>query len=198
MAEAPDMLDFLLDDIPVKGRKARPVRGTVVRELTAEDVTALVAEEKGSKAPALKRISERHRALARNLASGMDVGEAAIICGYDISRVSILQADPTFKELLEFYRRDVDATYRGLHDRLFGLAMDAAEELSVRLEEEPEKVSVGQLLEVVKMGADRTGHGPQSQTTNLNVNVDLANRLEEARKRVRERRFSAVIEAKPE
>lgn len=188
------MLDYLLDDVPVKGRKAKPVEAAVVRALEPEDVGLLVEMEKGSKPSALKRISERHHALARNLAAGMSPGEAAIVCGYDLSRVSILQADPTFKELLEFYRKDVDATYRGLHERLFGLAMDAAEELSVRLEEEPEKVSVGQLLEVVKMGADRTGHGPQSTSTNLNVNVDLANRLEEARKRVKERRFSPVIE----
>lgn len=189
------MLDYLLDDIPVRGRKARAVSAEVVRELDETDLGVLVAEEKGSTPSPIKRISERHHALARQLAAGTTVSEAALICGYDISRVSILQADPTFKELVEFYRQDITRETRGLHERMYGLSMEAAAVLSERLEEESEKISVGQLIEVLKMGADRTGFGPQSTSTNLNVNVDLANRLEEARKRVKERRYTPMIEA---
>ena len=44
-------------------------------------------------------------------------------------------------------------------------------------------MTTGQLLDIVKMGADRTGHGPQTTATNLNVNVDIAAKLEAARKR---------------
>lgn len=172
-------------DIPrTRGRAARPVTAVVVRPLDRNDLTFL-AEEKGSAAPAIKRLSERHHALARNLASGMKPGEAALICGYVSSRVSILQADPAFKELVEFYRRDVTAQYRDLHQRLGGLAMDAAEELAERLEETPEDLSIGQLMEITKMGADRTGYGPQSSTTNLNINIGAADRLKAARERVR-------------
>ncbi len=158
----------------------------VARELDAADL-ALLQEEKGSGTSALKRLSDRHHALAKNLAGGMPPGDAAIVSGYVLSRVSILQTDPAFRELVEFYRREVTAQYRDLHQRLSGLALDAAEELSARLEEEPEKVSIGQLLEITKMGADRTGHGPASSTTNLNVNVDLAGRLQRARERVNAR-----------
>lgn len=180
------MLDF--GELRTTGRAARAVQGEVLRELDETDL-ALLAEEKGSVAPPLKRISERHHNLARNLASGMAAGEAAIVCNYDPSRISILLADPTFKELVDFYRADVDRTFRDLHGRLFGIAMDAAEELATRLEDEEKakELSVGQLIEVVKMGADRTGHGPQTQNTNLNVNVDLANRLQAARERVSKR-----------
>lgn len=149
----------------------------------------LLQEEKGSKPSALKRLSERHHALARNLASGMSPSEAAVICGYALSRVSILQDDPAFQELLAFYRQDVELAYRDLHTRLSGLALDAADELADRLEENPETISVGQLMEVVKLGADRTGFGPQSSSTNLNVNVDLASRLQAARERVASRRL---------
>lgn len=161
-----------------------------MRELDSADMV-LLSQERATKPSAIKRLTERHHNLARNLASGMAVGEAATFCGYTISRVSILQNDPAFKELLEFYREDAARPYRDLHVRLSGLALDAAEELSNRLEEEPEKISIGQLTELTKLGADRTGHGPQS-STNLNVNIDLAGRLEAARKRVALRKFEVI------
>lgn len=188
------MLEDIFDGLQVMGRKRRDVSATAVRGLTSEDLVTLMDGEKGSQAPALKRISERHHALARLLAGGTPPGEAALIAGYDNSRVSILQNDPAFNELVEFYREDITRELRGLHERMYGLALDAADVLQDRLEDEPEKVSVGQLLEVLKIGADRTGFGPSSQTTNVNVNVDLANRLEAARKRVKARQYGTVIE----
>ena len=175
-----------------RGRAARPIVAEVVRELGPADL-GLLGEERGSTPSALKRLSDRHHALARNLASGMAPGEAAIMSGYVLSRVSILQDDPAFRELVAFYRRDVEFSYRDLHQRLSGLALDAAEELADRLETEPEKVSVGQLMEITKMGADRTGFGPQSSTTNVNVNVDLAGRLQRARERVAARMIEGAV-----
>jgi hypothetical protein len=165
------------------GRAAKPPSAEVVRELDEADIV-LLSEEKGSEAPPLKRLSERHHSLARSLAGGMSPSEAAITCGYSTSRVSILQDDPAFRELLAFYRSDVEVQYRDLHVRLSGLALDAADELAQRLEEAPEELSVGQLMDLTKMGADRTGFGPQTSSTTLNVNVDLASRLEAARRRV--------------
>lgn len=180
-----------------RGRAPQPIVAEVVRELDATDLV-LLATEKGSKPSAIKRLTERHHALARVLAAGtMPIGEAATLCGYALSRVSILQNDPAFKELLAFYREDAQRPFRDLHNRLSGLAMDAAEELSLRLEEDMQtedikdkKVSIGQLMELTKMGADRTGHGPSS--TSLNVNLDLAGRLEAARKRVAMRKLTVI------
>lgn len=177
-------------DLPFRtaGRAARPIIASVVRPLDRADLV-LLQEEKGSKPSALKRLSERHHALARNLASGMSPGDAGITCGYSASRVSILQDDPAFRELLEFYREDVNKQYRDLHTRLSGLALDAAEELAERLEEDPTQFSIGQLQETLRLGADRTGYGPQSSSTNLNVNVDMAGRLQRARERIKLRQL---------
>lgn len=186
-------------DIPfrTRGRAAKSIAFAEVRQLDKTDL-ALLGDEKGSKPTPLKRLGDRHHALARCLASGMAESDAAIACGYVISRVSVLKSDPAFQELLAFYREDADRAYRDMHERLAGLSRDAVDELHTRLEDdiqaEEKKISVGQLLEIAKMGADRTGHGPQS-SQNVNVNVGIASRLEAARRRVSERQASqAVIE----
>lgn len=172
--------------IRTRGRAPIELSPDIVRELVPADLSA-ISEEKGSEAPALKRITDRHHALARNLAGGMAEGEAALVCGISNSRISILKADPQFRELLLFYRGEVNLVYQDMHEKLAGIASTALDELQDRLEDTPEKVSVGQLMELAKMGADRTGYGPQSQQTNLNVNVDMAARLQAARRRVAER-----------
>lgn len=188
-------MNLIPDDFRTRGRAAKPITATVVRELDATDL-ALLQEEKGSRPSPLKRLSERHHALARCLAAGQAPGDAAIACGYSPSRVSILLDDPAFNELLAFYRADVNAQYMDFHSILGGLARDAALELHERLEadmqEDEKKIPLTQLMEITKMGADRTGHGPQSSTLNTNVNIDLAGRLQKARERVAAR--PALIE----
>lgn len=185
------------------GRSAKPLEAQFVRELGRADVEALGAE-KGSKPPALVRISERHHALARTLAAGTSAGEAAIICRYELSRVSILQSDPAFRELVEFYRGEVTDKYLGLHEQLATLSADATALLQDQLERDLElpieerKLSPGQLMEVTKLGADRTGHGPQSSALNLNVNVDLAARLQAARQRVAQRQIPVFLDGDSE
>ena len=124
----------------------------------------------------------------------MKPGEASLITGYSLSRISVLQGDPSFKELLEFYRSHQDAAYANLHDRMATLSMDALEELRERLDDHPEEFTPGALLEMVKTLADRTGFAPT--TKSLNVNVDLnsfADRLEEARKRAQRPRHNEAV-----
>lgn len=178
------------DVFRVMGRASKPMSAVQVRALDDTDI-ALLQEERGTKAPPLKRLSERHHALARCLASGMEPGDAAITCGYVASRVSILQVDPAFQELLSFYRQHVEEKYLDMHGVLAGLSLDAAMELRERLETDMQaddkSMSVGQLVELTKLGADRTGFGPQS--SQVNVNVDLAGRLQAARERVAQRRL---------
>lgn len=181
------MLDLDLDALTRPGRRSLPIHVGEARPLGERDLAAL-AENRGTRAPALQRLTDRHHALARALASGMRPMEAAILTGYQPSRVSILLDDPAFKELLEFYRSNMDAVYADLHARMASLSIDALEELRTRLEEAPESVSNTMLLDILKATADRTGHGPQSRSTSeVNVNVNIASRLEAARQRARER-----------
>jgi hypothetical protein len=131
--------------------------------------------------------------LARNLAVGMDHKQAAAIANYSESRISILLNDPAFKELLAFYREPYEEIARDTGTMLANLAKDAAEELSLRLEEDPDAFSIGQLQETVKMGADRSGYGPQTSQTNINLNVNLASKLQAARQRVAARTIEGKV-----
>lgn len=180
-------MDLLLQTIRTAGRAPSVPDFEILGEVGAEEL-ALMQEPRGSEAPPLKRLQQRHHALARNIAAGVPAGEAALLCGYVPSRVSILLADPTFKELVKFYSQDLERVYYGLHETLSALAHDAAEELRTRLEEEPDSLSVGQLTELVKTGADRTGFGPSSKT-DVNVTVGIADKLNAARERVAQRRM---------
>src|SRR5690606_37701461 len=90
--------------------------------------------------------------------------------------------DPTFMELVDFYSREVEAEYRGMHSQMAGLGIDAIDELRRRVEEEPEKIGFSSLLDVVTKIADRTGHGPSSTTKQeVNVTIGLAEKMKAAR-----------------
>lgn len=170
-------------DIIGAGRQTKRLHAEPLRELTEADL-ALLATERGVQPSAIKRISDRHHSLARLLASGTSVSDACAITGYTPSRISILKGDPAFEELIAFYREGKAEAVQDLSDKLVEVSREAVGILQDRLELEPEAFDAGTLLDLAKFGADRTGHGPQSRTTNLNVNVNLADRLSAARKRV--------------
>jgi hypothetical protein len=180
-------------DIPLRlsGRAAKPLVAVELRELDTSDL-ALLSIERGTEAVPIKRLGERHHSLARLLAQGTSPGKAAIIVGLCNSRVSVLKSDPTFIALVEFYREKVDIAYSDMHSTLAGLSLDATLVLRERLEDNPDEITVGQLLEITKMGADRTGFGPKS-SQDLNVNVGLASGMQAARERVEARRRTINI-----
>lgn len=183
-------MDLGLDiaNLSARGRRAVPLEAQVVRELRGEDL-ALLAQPGEIQPIELKRLSDRHHGLARALASGISEGEAAVMFGYDQSRVSILKSSPAFRELLELYRDVKDTEFADMTARLAGLAKDAVLILQDRLEDAPEDISTGQLLQIATMGADRTGHGPTSKQE-VNVTHNLAARLDAARQRAK----AAMIE----
>lgn len=161
-----------------------PLVAVVERKLTPADLD-LAAAPKGTTPPNVIKLRDRHHALARAIANGVSQNEAAVVAGYSPSRVSILLSDPSFKELVEHYRGQKNEQYRDFHSQLAHLASTASDELLDRLEDEPEKFDNEALLKIVTVTADRTGYGPQSKNLNVNVNVDLAERLARARKQAR-------------
>ena len=180
-----------IDIVSLMGRRGTSVTAAEVRPLTGKDIARITDEERATKAPCLKKLRQRHHALARALASGMPQGEAAISCGYTDAYVSTIKSSPAFTELVAFYTNEVKEAYIGMHDAMAGLSRDAVDELTDRLEVEPTDFSVGQLIELGKFGADRTGHGPATSST-VNVKVGLADKLAQARERINTHRQERI------
>jgi hypothetical protein len=134
------------------------------RDLTQADIAALSAN-RGTRPKSLLRIHASHHSLARCLATGMKQSQAALVTGYDQSRISILTRDPTFAALVEDYKTEAKSVFADLAERMNDMSLDAIELLKERLHDNPETFSIPVLLDVVKTFADRTGHGPGQEVT---------------------------------
>lgn len=143
-----------------RGRLPSPLFSmSIVRELTVEDIESLIERPHGalgSTTPPLVKIRATHHALARLLAEGRKAVEASAILGYSQSRISILQHDPAFQELIEHYRAQVREKYLDVHERLADLGVTAVEELRERLDDAPKTFSNRELLDITETTMDRT------------------------------------------
>ena len=179
-----DELDLGLDLGRVgPGRQPKPLAAQFVRELEPADL--LIPASQVQKAPAVRELRDRHHALARVLATGTPEGEASVVTGYSLSRISILKADPQFQELVEFYRETATEAVADFRQRMAMVGVMATEVLSERLEDQPDEIGTGLLNDIVKTMADRTGHapakGPQAQ---VSIHVELQDRMQRARERL--------------
>lgn len=129
-----------------------------------------LSEGKGSVTPHVKKLRDTHHRLARLLAAGHKEGHVAALSGYSLSRLSILKNDPSFIELVSYYRLEVNEVHLDAERQLAGLRSDAIDELVERLETSPEKISNKDLLNIATYASDRTGLGPK-KTLNLNAVV---------------------------
>lgn len=169
-------------DLRLRGRAKQALTAVVEEALSEEDIASLQTERGVKSAPVVGKMRDRHHALARMLAEGHSEGSCAIALRYDISRVSVLKSDPAFQELVRHYRTLVNDEFVGLQQKLASLGVDAADILQERLEETPDEVSTPQLMQLLTLTADRTGHGPTSKTE-VNVKVGIADKLARARER---------------
>lgn len=180
-----DLEDLDIDLSP--GRKAEPVEFGATEELSRADVAALASADRPAEVPTIKRLSDRHHQLAKLLAAGIPPGQAANMTNYEPARVSVLQATPAFQELVAHYKEvKVDPSFDAILSHMSGLTLDAIVELRERMED-PEKaagISVGQLLEIIKVNADRTGRGPTSNVNHSHTH-DMGDKIAAARERAK-------------
>jgi DNA-binding CsgD family transcriptional regulator len=174
---------------------------TVLEErlLSREDIVAHATRvgATGNGVSALKRLTDRHRSMAQMVAAGATNTEVAIAVGLTPARVVQLKNDPTFKDLVETLRLGLSAeakvTIASTLDKLSVVGNTALDILQDRMEDDPDSFSVGELANLSKLGADRTGFGP-SKTEEKNINLNFGDKLEAARRRVAEQ-GSKLIEA---
>lgn len=155
----------------------------LVRELTPADLALVSMAPKAPANDGPAKIRAGHHAVARALAHGLSQSEVAVVTGYSPGRISILQDDPTFNELVATYKANLDLEVQNLAASMGILASEVVEEMRARLETDPAAIGNGTLTEWLKATADRTGFGPAKPSTTINVNVGIAGRLQEARRR---------------
>lgn len=138
----------------------------------------------GAAAGGVKRLREKHHRLARALALGQTPTEAGLCCGYTPARVHQLKADPSFQELLAYYAAKEELVFESVVEKLRDVAELALGEIATRLEDEPEALTFGQLIDAASLTLDRSGHGPK-QTVQSNVNISVLSQetLDELRSR---------------
>lgn len=193
---SPDQLDAMYEQFP-QAFLTRSGRGSNVEDLVT-DWGPLTAEHLriaaehidsgamlGSRNPDLKVIRHTHHRLAQLLAGGMKDGLAAKLSNYSVARVAILKQSPAFQELLAHYASIRDDSFAEFTDVAANLNMDMLSRLQEILDESPEKLQIGHILEAIKLLSDRTGHAPINKSVNLNVAADMGDRMNAARERLR-------------
>lgn len=133
----------------------------------------------------LKSIRHTHHRAAQLLAAGMDENRVAVLCNYTPQRISQMKAVPAFADLLAYYKKQVDVEFADFVSSAAALSQDILQEIQRRMDEEPEKISPSMLNEFLKTLADRSGNAPVQRSLNVNVNTDLAERMQAARARYR-------------
>lgn len=164
----------VLEGIAVaQGARSAAPSAIFARPLTAADLKAL-AQPQGAIASPIQRLRHSHHMLARALASnGNRPAEAAALTGYSLSRISILQADPSFQELITYYSDQAAAKYVDVHERMASLSLSAADELQERLEEKPDAFSNKELMDLAKVGLEKqlSPHGAPSVMAPVGISI---------------------------
>lgn len=155
------------------GKSAAPLHASIVRELELSDIIVGTQTTLGKKAPTLQRLRDTHHYIAKLLAQGLPAVEVSAISGMSQSRISVLQNDPAFVELLEFYRERAQESFVDVVDRLKILATEATAELHHRIIEQANDLSVNELIRIAEMGHDRSGTGPTHKSVNRNETLVL-------------------------
>lgn len=156
-------LDLILEGIdlgsmaPPRGKLRKPIEYVVLRELNERDFALLQAPPKlGVTTAEVQRMTNRHHSLARLLAEGRSAVECCAITGHSQSRVSILQDDPAFAELIAFYKQQLTTVYLNVHERLATLGISCMEELQERLETNPGEFTARELKEIMESTFNKT------------------------------------------
>ena len=159
------ILDELMKVPPSRGRKPAPLEMSILRPLNESDVEDMViGKGVGLPTTPIAKLRHSHHMLARLLAEGRPNSEAALVTGYSPSRISILKNDPAFKELIEYYKGQVEQQYVNVHERLAALGLSTIDELAERLEANPDDFTARELMELAALTLDRAGHGPTAKT----------------------------------
>lgn len=163
----------------VAGRKSRPPAMAILRPLTEADLEErqlFGADETSNKG--LVKLRDTHHKAAKLMADGRTIAYISLKTGYSPATLYTLRADPAFQELLEFYKTQKQEAYIDTHERLASLAQESIGELRDRLADNPDDVKTAELMEMAKLGLDRSGFGPTSTQHTVNASISASDLLQ--------------------
>lgn len=134
----------------------------------------------------LKELRHSHHRAAQFVALGLDDITVSRLANYSPGRIAILRNSPAFAELVAHYTAEVHEEWGDFVTAAKDLSMDVLAVIRDRIEEDPAKVPISTLNELLKTIADRSGNAPVTRSLNVNANVDLGSDLRKARERALE------------
>lgn len=143
-----------LSEIAPQQRDALKI--SFVRELAEDD--ELVPASRPP--PQVREMKAAHHQLAKLIASGRALPDVALITGHSVSYCKEIQKDPGFQELLDHYSVVDELALMDIAGQMMAVGADALAILRERQAREPEKFSIGQLQEQVRLllvGPAKTG-----------------------------------------
>lgn len=175
-------LDLDLTPPPSRGKRKLELSHCIERELDEGDVLTLLADPiRDVHTPAIQTLRQSHHQLAQLIAAGLSNVEVSQITGYSLSRISILQGDPAFAELVRYYSGIKEEIFVDVIQRLKSLSLDTLEVIHERITTKPDSFTNRDLKELLETTADRSGFGPKST-----VQVDHVHTLDDLLSSVKE------------
>lgn len=161
-----------------QGRRGAPLAIEVVRGLTAEDMSGIVASQAKAPGQALVRVTTAHHRLAQLIAQGKDNTEVSMMTGYNPAYLSRLRSDPSFGELVSTYAAERQLVFADVLMRMKDLGLSSLDELQARLADEPEKWTKRELMDLAELcllptTAAASGKGPAQGAGGVSINVNF-------------------------
>jgi len=167
------VLEFLA--LGTRGRAPTVLRMERLRDITMEELRAMTVRGEAPPGPLLQKVRQIHHLQARLLSEGRTLTEVAGLCGTSAVRLSMLQKDPMFQELIEYYRRQGEHAFVEVKEKLGVLGTMATEELIERLDEKPESFSNETLMRLGTFALDRSiAPGPATAAAPSQVTMVFA------------------------
>lgn len=159
-------------------RRGVPLAIDFIRALEPDDVRGLSGAVAAPARPLLQ-LRHIHHQLAMLICQGTDNCEVALITGYAPAYISKLQGDPAFQELIQYYATQREQVFVNVLERLKCLGLTSAEELARRLEEQPEKFTNREIMELTELAlvkpteAIAKGKAQGQGTPGVNISVSF-------------------------
>jgi hypothetical protein len=140
-----------------------------------------------------------HHCIAQYFAMGMEKWEIQRKTGFTVRRLSLLESDPTFQQLIAYYAQMAEADRQAVIDEYHDIqelnALVAARMLSEKLDDSLESgvlPSYAQLLAITAANDKR-----RAASTPLNVNVNIGLALDAAKERAGRAKEVTIIDNLP-